>query len=36
MKKEEKEVIPVGSIIDPMEAWDADKQTYCCAAKEVV
>lgn len=36
MKKEEKEVIPVGSIIDPMEAWDANKQTYCCAAKHGV
>ena len=30
------EVVPVGSIVDPMGAWDADKQTYCCAAKHGV
>lgn len=28
----EQEVVPVGSIIDPVEAWTADKQTYCCVA----
>lgn len=29
---EEQEIVPIGSIIDPMEAWNADKQTYCCVA----
>lgn len=28
----EQEVVSVGSIIEPMEAWTADKQTYCCVA----
>lgn len=28
----EQEVVPIGSIMDPMEAWTADKQTYCCVA----
>lgn len=29
----EQEVVPIGSIIDPMgESWNPDKQVYCCAA----
>lgn len=27
----EQEIVPIGSIIDPFEAWSPDKQMYCCA-----
>lgn len=33
----EQEVVPIGSIIDPMgESWNPDKQVYCCVAKHGV